>query len=297
MIRYTGHKSEDAPLFSILIPSWNNLDFLKLCVESICNNSRYKHQIVLHINEGSDGTLEWAKERGIDHTFSESNIGVCYALNAARSLAKADYIVYLNDDMYTCPDWDHFLWEEIKNIGHDYFFLSSTTIEPRDAGKRCTLAPYNFGRSAADFNEKMLLEVCASLNYDDWSGASWPPNIVHRRIWDLVGGYSTEFFPGFYSDPDFSMKLWQAGVRIFKGVAVSRVYHFLEVSTNKLKKEAVKQANLLFIRKWGISARMFNRYYLKMGLPYKGGLGVPDTNSAAYLWGRLSCNLKRLLPR
>ena len=31
-------------------------------------------------------------------------------------------------------------------------------------------------------------------------GATIPPNIVHRDIWDLVGGYSIEYSPGMYSD-------------------------------------------------------------------------------------------------
>lgn len=297
MIQYRHYPSEQVPLFSILIPSWNNLQFLKLCVESIRKNSRYAHQIILHINEGSDGSLQWAQEQRIDHTASEWNVGVCYGLNAARSLVTTDYIVYLNDDMYTCPDWDHHLWEEIRQIGHERFFLSSTAIEPKDVGKRCALAPCDFGRSPADFDEKGLLEASGVLYYDNWNGASWPPNVVHRHTWDLVGGYSTEFYPGFYSDPDFSMKLWQAGVRIFNGVGASKVYHFLEVSTNKLKRKAVKQANLQFTRKWGISARMFNRYYLRMGTFCDGPLDEPDTSGTAYTWGMLGCRLKQLVPR
>jgi len=294
MISYTSYDNDTAPLFSILIPSWNNLEYLKLCVESIRKNSRYPHQIILHVNEGSDGTLGWVQEQQIDHTFSNKNVGVCYALNAARSLAKTDYIAYLNDDMYVCPDWDHYLLEEIRALGHDYFFLSSTAIEPKDVGKGCALAPFDFGRSPADFNEKGLLEACKTLQYNDWNGASWPPNIVHRRLWDLIGGYSTEFSPGFYSDPDFSMKLWHAGVRIFKGVGSSKVYHFLEVSTNKLKKKAVKRANLLFTQKWGISARMFNHYYLRMGIPCTGPLAEPG-RTAGFKGRQFICDLKRRL--
>ncbi|MEP6846329.1 MAG: glycosyltransferase, partial [Panacibacter sp.] len=74
-------------VFSIIIPSWNNLPYLKLCVESIRKNSAYKHQIIIHVNEGKDGTLEWIKQQqDIDYTFSKENVGVCYALNIARTL-------------------------------------------------------------------------------------------------------------------------------------------------------------------------------------------------------------------
>lgn len=59
------------PTFSILIPSWNNLHLLKLCIESIRKNSFYYHQIIVHANEATDGTLEWIKENNISYTFSE----------------------------------------------------------------------------------------------------------------------------------------------------------------------------------------------------------------------------------
>jgi glycosyltransferase involved in cell wall biosynthesis len=118
--------------FSILIPTWNNLEYLKLCIESIRKNSFYKHQIILHLNEGSDGTLEWVKEQAdIDYTHSRENIGVCYALNILRPLMKTDYLLYMNDDMYVCPGWDKELSDEINKIGHNHFFISSTCIEPK----------------------------------------------------------------------------------------------------------------------------------------------------------------------
>lgn len=282
------------PTFSILIPSWNNLDFLKLCVSSIRKNSRFTHQIVLHINEGSDGSKEWADQEGLSYSYTEKNVGVCIALNSAFDLATAEYIVYLNDDMYVCPDWDYHLWQAIQSIGHTHFFLSSTAIEPKDVGKGCAIAPYTFGRSPKEFDEKGLLEQYSSFEFNDWNGSSWPPNIVHRSMWEKVGGYSIEFFPGFYSDPDFAIKLWKAGVRIFWGVSMSRVYHFLEVSTNKLKRQRVKQANLQFLKKWGISARFFNRFYLQMGTPYHGVLAVPKT-SLSYVFKWLGCKTKQIL--
>ena len=42
-------------MFSIIIPSYNNLNYLKL-YKSIINNSKFNHQIIVHVNEGTDGT-------------------------------------------------------------------------------------------------------------------------------------------------------------------------------------------------------------------------------------------------
>ena len=48
--------------FSILIPSYNNLNDLKICLDSVKKNSSYKkHEIIVHVNDGSDGTLDFIK--------------------------------------------------------------------------------------------------------------------------------------------------------------------------------------------------------------------------------------------
>ncbi len=252
-------------MFSILIPSWNNLSFLKLCIESIEKNSAYKHEILIHVNDGSDGTLEWVRQKGYKHTHSEENIGVCYALNGLRPLATTDYIMFMNDDMYVCPGWDTALVEEIKRIGHKMFFLSSTLIQPRPFFCKSVIAPANYGETVEGFDEERLLREYATLPHGDWMGATWPPNVVHKDLWDLVGGYSIEFSPGMYSDPDFSAKLWMAGVRLFKGVDRSRVYHFEARSTHRIVKN---DGSLQFLRKWGITSGSFIRDILHRGEPF-----------------------------
>lgn len=262
--------------FSIIIPSWNNLSYLKTCLESIHKNSGFPHQVIVHVNEGQDGTIDYLRSNKIDFTFTRDNVGICYAVNAARSLALTDYIVYMNDDMYVCPRWDEALYEEIQKIGHEFFFLSSTLIEPYDSGNPCVIAPHDFGRNLNDFKEEQLLAKYDTFQMQDWQGATWPPNIVHKSTWDLIGGYSIEFSPGMYSDPDFSMKLWHAGVRIFKGVAASRVYHFGSKSTLRIKKNDGRKT---FIRKWGMSSNTFNKYYLKRGDTYKGESKDPEMTS------------------
>ena len=92
-----SYPAVEGALFSILIPTWNNLAYLQLCVSSLRRHSTHAHQIIVHVNDGSDGTLDWVRAEGIDHTHSRENIGVCFALNAAASLAQTSYIAFFND--------------------------------------------------------------------------------------------------------------------------------------------------------------------------------------------------------
>lgn len=248
--------------FSLLLPTWNNLPYLQLCIESIRCNSKLSIQIIVIVNEGSDGTVEWLEQQNsIDYVHASHNIGICYGLNAARSLVKAEYIVYLNDDMYVLPDWDIHLFNEIQKIGHSDFMLSGTMIEPYSTGNPCVVVK-DFGTSLDNFRKNDLLDTYTTLYRSDWSGSTWPPNVVHRDLWDLVGGFSVEFTPGMYSDPDLSKKVYDTGVRIFRGIGISLVYHFGSKSTKRVKQNKGRNT---FLLKWGITASLFTKKYLSAG--------------------------------
>ncbi len=265
-------------VFSILIPSWNNLEFLKLCINSIKKNSTHNHQIIVHVNDGSDGSLAWIRsQEDLDYTWSKQNIGVCYALNAMRNLVKTNYLVFANDDMYLCPDWDAIFLNEIKGRKDDLFFYSATLIEPVYSKNDCAIAPNNYGTDPQNFMEEKLLAEYQSLPKNDWNGATWPPNIVSTRMWDLVGGYSTEFSPGMYSDPDFSKKLWDAGVRDFRGLGNSRAYHFMSKTVGRVKRNNGRKQ---FLLKWEITSATFVKFYLRRGEQYTGPLTEPELTSA-----------------
>jgi len=278
-------------MFSILIPTWNNLDLLRLCVRSIRQNSAFEHQIIVHVNDGSDGSLDWVRAEGLDHTHSADNVGICLAVNEAAMLARHDYIVYLNDDMYCCPGWDRTLADKLGQLGTDLFLLSGTMIEPRDTGNPCVIVR-DYGSDAANFNEPQLLEDLPQLHKPDWFGATWPPTLVHRKWWFKVGGYSSELSPGMSSDNDFSMKLWHAGCRIFLGIGASRVYHFQCKSTGKVVKNNGPRQ---FLHKWGIRQSVFDRFYLRRGqVADRLTLAEPE-DTPELRWQILRSNLKRRL--
>jgi glycosyltransferase involved in cell wall biosynthesis len=289
---FPATQAPENPYFSILIPSWNNLVFLQLCIRSIREHSVVPFELIVHLNEGKDGSLEWVRDqRDIAYTHSASNVGVCHAMNAMRELARADYLVYINDDMYTLPGWDGLLQREIQSCPDEFFFISSTMIEPR-AQSSCSIES-NFGTSIESFDEARLLKEFGSFEKSDWQGATWPPNVVHKKLWDIVGGYSVEFTPGMYSDPDFSMKLWQAGVRLFKGLGQSRVYHFGSISVKRVKQN---RGYYQFIKKWGMTSSTLSKYYLRRGDVFDGPLlqrQIPMMVQLKNLYYRLSLPFRK----
>ena len=262
-------------MFSIIIPTFNNLQYLKLCLKSLKKNSNYEHDIIIFINEGNDGTLTYAKENNLKFLHSNINKGVCLAFNESVKIAKNKYLVLAHDDMYFCPGWDSVFIDELKKIKVEDFFISGTMVQ--------NFKSYIYldcGNSHSNFNEDKLLKELPKIKFNDFQGSHWQPSLVPLTTWNKVGGFSMEFSPGLGSDPDFSMKLWKIGVRLFKGLGSCRVYHFSSIS---LRKRAWNNGAKTFLLKWGISIKFFKKYYLRSDSVFYDILNEPKKNFGYYL--------------
>ena len=260
-------------MFSILIPTFNNLEYLKLCIKSLEKNSKFNHQIIVHVNEGTDGTLDYVKKNNFEYTYSENNIGMPKALNKASTLSKQKYILISHDDFYYCPDWDLVFKNEIDQLNHNYFYLSGTMVnymENTDHNNKTIPPVIDVGDSPQNFDEKKLLKNLEKIKTFNFQGSTKCPGVVHKSIWDRVGGWSEEFSPTGGDDSDFAMKLWNIKVRIFKGLGNCPTYHFGSVTTRKKNKKLFtylgSKGNKIFLKKWKISINFFEKHYLRSGL-------------------------------
>ena len=276
LITFHPSANKQPGVFSILIPTWNNLPYLQCLINSIQKNSVYTHEFVIHVNEGNDGTLEWVKQQGFSYTHSQTNVGVCYAFNAAAALASSELLLLTDDDKYYCPGWDKPLLDEVKQLNHIYYCINATAIEHKQTTNPCVIAPYDFGDRIENFDEQKLLQSYQALPCKDWTGGNWYPMLLHKYVWQMIGGLSIEFTPGLGSDPDMMMKLWKSGVRYYKGISTSRVYHFISKSVSRVKKN---NGYMQFLQKWGFASSTFFKYYLHLGEPFAGYTKEPDESS------------------
>ena len=270
-------------MFSVIIPSFNNLNYLKLCLNSIEKNSSFDHEIIIHVNEGKDGTKDFLENKNYIFTYDTINTGVCVAFNKAAKKASNKYLVLAHDDMYFCPEWDKVFLSELKKLPENAdFFLSGTMVQPFDS-----YINLNCGEDINNFNEYKLLSELPNIEYNDFQGTHWQPSLIPLKTWNKVKGFSEEFSPGLGSDPDFNMKLWNLGVRLFKGLGKCRVYHFSSIS---LRKKAWNNGAKTFLLKWGISIKFFKKHYLKSDKPFDGYLKDPYKDYAYYI-GLIKCKI------
>jgi len=247
---------------SIIIPTWKNIAFLDLCVKSIRKYSAALHEIIIFFNEFDSEAENWLKDNPVKYLQSPENIGICKAVNDAVKLASHDFICYMNDDMVVLPGWD-VAFEPYLHIA-DKLWLAGTAIEPGKANP-CYIGNRDYGSDPDNFREADLLRDCDSLRRPYNMVSTWTPSIIPKSNWEAVGGFDEDYFPGYGSDPDLAMKMWQFGCRHFIGVGTSLVYHFAKATTVRFDGPEVQimDANAHFRKKWGIRRSRFLKKILQ----------------------------------
>lgn len=250
---------------SILIPALNNVGYMKIIVPAIRKHTVNPYEILVYANEMSVETKEYALKESFDvFEHSSKNEGIALAVNVLAKRATGDMLFYLNDDMYVAPGWDEAL---VKKIDDDIFyqFLCPCMFEPRWESSTCN-TPFDFGRTPETWQEQKFLSEWKDLRQikEDIISAN-VPSFVKKELWDNIGGYDENYWPGFGTDPDLIAKIYftakkEGKPHEFRGVADSGIYHFQCVSTARIEnhRHYRQESHRRFEKKWGITTKQFD---------------------------------------
>lgn len=108
-------------LVSIIIVIYNGMKYLKKCLESVLRNDYPFFEVIVVDNASNDGSWESAKkfsrfDKRVKVVRNERNYGHPGGCNIGASIAKGDYLVFLDVDTVVTRKW---LTELIKSIETD----------------------------------------------------------------------------------------------------------------------------------------------------------------------------------
>ena len=97
-------------LVSIVILTFNQLDYTKKCLESIRKHTPGKHEIIFVDNKSTDGTIKWLKKLVKENPHytliaNKENLGFAKGCNQGIEAASGEYILLLNNDVIVTKDW------------------------------------------------------------------------------------------------------------------------------------------------------------------------------------------------
>jgi GT2 family glycosyltransferase len=92
---------------SIIIPTFNQLDYLRECVESIRRHTDVPFEIIVIDNGSTDGTDEYLRKMSGAVRFkrSDRNIGFAGGVNQGLMMARGTTLLFLNNDTIVTENW------------------------------------------------------------------------------------------------------------------------------------------------------------------------------------------------
>ena len=284
-------------LISFILPSRNNLKYLKQAYRSIRKNSEHQHEICIASDASTDGTVEWVQKimkedenvklhinegpERLGHTILYDTLIYDYATH--------DRVMIFHADMYLCPKAD----EEIDKYLEPGKVVSLTRIEPplHPDGPEKILV--DFGIEPEEFDEEGLLEWINQWGEgkDKVTDGIFAPWCIMKDDFTRINGHDPLFAPQSKEDSDIFNRFMLAGyefIQTWEGY----VYH-MTCRGSRFKDGAKRnpdgqvfmknretdewliqnlKSTRNFIRKWGSMVK--HNEYLKPIIPPKYDIGL-----------------------
>jgi GT2 family glycosyltransferase len=263
-------------MITFCISTFNNLEYLKIAVDSVRKNSYYKNApFIIHAENCNDGTNEWLEENKTKYNFdyfidiNDSPKGIGGGMNFCADKVTTEFFMFLHSDFYVTKNWDKALLELFDKYPNQKLWVNSWRVEPHMFPSSET-APGNivvpkdtFGEYHHNFNPEL---------FDEWADGFTTQNdieiprglgascLMRKSDWDYIGGNDPIFAPTSWDDFDL---LWRMLNENFKFITTTKslIYHFgargshrLEENNNQSSERQMKaeKANVVkFINKWG----------------------------------------------
>jgi GT2 family glycosyltransferase len=100
MMHEKGRKNSNDALVSVIIPTWNRKDDLRIALASVFKQGGVKYEVIVVDNASSDGTLQMVQNKFQEVILieNERNLGTSLAKNQGFIHSKGDYCHFLDSD-------------------------------------------------------------------------------------------------------------------------------------------------------------------------------------------------------
>lgn len=211
---------------SIIILSYNTLDLLQMCIESIRGfTAPDTYEIIVIDNASKDGSVEWLrKQNDIRCIYNNENLGFPKGCNQGMAIAEGTEILLLNSDVIVTPRW----LEQLKRaLCSDEKVGAVGCVTSKCSNLQQIEVPYD----KKNVNVDELIEFAEKFNHSN--PEKWLPHfklvgfcmMFRTSLYKEIGGLDEVFSPGNYEDDDYSIRIRLAGYKILL-CADTFIHHF-----------------------------------------------------------------------
>lgn len=234
----------DEPLVSVVIPSWNTRELLRVCLRHLEASELGAEQWIVIDNASGDGSADMvAEEFPRAHLVrNQVNEGFARGCNQGIALARGRYVLLLNADTEMAPDALRRMVDFLERHG-DYAAAAPRLVHP-DGRTQAACQAFPTWRTALFFatplerwfpeNRELRRYFRRDFDHEHDADVEQPPAaclLVRRSVLDELGPFDENLWL-FYNDVDLSKRWAKAGWRT-RFLAGARVVHHVGASTRQ----------------------------------------------------------------
>lgn len=211
---------------TFVLPSRNNLEFLKLAYASLRNLS-YPHHCILVLDDAStDGTSEWIKSLNDKNIIHYQNpgperIGIVGMFDKGIEMSNTDIIFAFHADMVACKDLDKNIIKHLK----PGIVVSATRVEPPLHPPGPEKITVDFGTEIDQFSFDKWYDESEKLKQNKTTEGIFAPWCMYKSDYLVVGGHDDLFAPQSKEDSDLFNRFVLNGYKVIQSWD-GLVYHF-----------------------------------------------------------------------
>lgn len=241
---------------SIIILTYDNLKYSKLCIESIRKYTKKNtYEIIVVDNNSRDGTVQWLKEQNdLKVIYNSNNMGFPKGCNQGIEIAKGENILLLNNDVVVTYSW---LDNLVKCLYSSDDIGAVGPLTNRCSNYQAIPIRYENLDEMSTFAKKF--NVSNPKKWEERLRLIGYCFLMKKKIVDKIGLLDEIFTPGNCEDNDYSLRIRKAGFRLIL-CKDTFIHHFGSVSFKKNPKEfkaVLRINNGKFKDKWGIDVSYF----------------------------------------
>lgn len=236
--------SADAPVLSVVIPSWNTRELLAACLDALLAADLPPTETIVVDNASADGSADMVAERfpGVVLVRNAENRGFAGGCNQGIALARGRYVLLLNSDTEVARDAIALLVRWLDE--HPAYGAAAPLLHHPDGRVQPSLKRFPTLATALWFSTPLerwfpdSRELARYFMRDADQAASadvdQPPAaclLVRAEVLERIGAFDETLWL-FYNDVDLSKRMAAAGYKT-RYVAAARVLHHEGASTSK----------------------------------------------------------------
>jgi len=202
-------------LTSIIMLTYNALDYTKQSVNSIFKNTKVPYELIIVDNNSSDGTRKYLKKLAqqddrIKIILNEENKGFAGGNNQGMEIASGNYIQLINNDVLVPEGW---LKRMIDCAEADNSIGMVGPITNESSGlQKLKEVPYSNLEEYHEFADYVARQN--QNKYTPRSRISAFAFLMKRKVYEEVGKFDETFGKGNYEDDDFCLRATKKGFKI-----------------------------------------------------------------------------------